>query len=66
MRLDFAIGNERACHTVHIIDDDICEDDPNENYFSSLEFGGGVQPITVDPALTEVIIDDTNQPECGE
>ena len=66
MRLDFASGDERACHNVSIIDNDICEDNPNENFFSSLEFGGGEQPITIDPAQTEVIIDDTNQPECGE
>ena len=66
VRLDFAMGDERACHSVNVTDDDICEDDPNENFFSSLEFGGGEQPITVDPSLTEIIIDDTNQPECGE
>ena len=66
VRLDFTTGDERACHRVGIIDDDICEDDPNEYFFSSLEFAGGEQPITVDPSLTEIIIDDTNQLECGE
>ena len=66
VRLDFTIGQDRACHRVSIIDDDICEIDPNESFFSSLEFGGGELPITVDPSLTEVIIDDTNQPDCGE
>ena len=63
VRLDFAIGDERICHRVRIIDDDICE---IENFFSSLQFGGGEQPITVDPSLTEVIIEDTNQRDCGE
>ena len=66
VRLDIATGDDRACHSVRINDDDICEDDSNENFLSSLEFGGGEQPITVDPSLTKVIIDDTNQPECGE
>ena len=66
VRLDFAIGDERACHSVHIIDDDICEDDPNENFFSSLDLGDGEQSIIVDPSLTEVIVDDANQPECGK
>ena len=65
VRLDFATGDERVCHRVSVFDD-ICEDDPNVNFFSNLVFGGGEQPITVDPSLTEVIIDDTNQPICGE
>ena len=66
VRLDFNLGQDRACHRVSIVDDDICEINPNENFFSNLEYGGGEQPIRVDPARTEVIIDDTNQPECGE
>ena len=66
VRLDFAVGDERVCHLVSIVDDDICEIDPYENFFSNLVFGGGEQPILVDPPRTEVIIDDTNQPECGE
>ena len=66
VRLDFDIENDRACHHFGIRNDGICEIDPNESFFSSLEFGGGEQPIIVDPSLTEVIIDDTNQPECGE
>ena len=65
-RLIFLPGAIRACHDFGIIDDDICEDDPNEYFFSSLEFAGGEQPITVDPSLAEIIIDDTNQLECGE
>ena len=66
VRLDFAVGDERVCHSVRIIDDDICEDVPHENFFSILEFGGGEQPIILHPSLVEGIIDDTNQPECGE
>ena len=66
VRLNFAARQERACHHVSIVDDDICELDTNKNFSSGLEYGGGEQPIIVNPALTEIIIDDTNQPECGE
>ena len=66
VRLDFAVGDVRVCHLVSIVDDDICEIDPNENFFSNLVFGGGDHPIHADPPRTEVIIDNTNHPECGE
>ena len=66
VRLDFPVGSTRACHAVDIVDDDICENDPNENFFSNLVLGGGVGPIIVEPPQTEVIIDDTNEPECGK
>ena len=65
-RLDFTVGQERVCHEVEIIDDEICETDPMEDFFSDLEFGGGVQPISVEPSQTRVVIDDTDQEECGE
>ena len=66
VRLDFAIGQTRSCHIVNINDDDICENNPNERFFSNLVLGGGVQPIIVEPPQTQVIIDDSNEPECGE
>ena len=66
VRLAFSIGDVRVCHTVHIIDDVVCEDNPNESFFSSLDVGSREQAIIVEPSLTEVIIDNTNQPECGE
>ena len=43
-----------------------CENNPNERFFSNLVLGGGVQPIIVEPPQTQVIIDDSNEPECGE
>ena len=64
--LDFAVGQTTACHIVNITDDIICENDPNEFFFSNLVLGGGDQPIDVDPEQAQVIIDDTNEPECGE
>ena len=54
------------CHIVNITDDDICENDPNESFFSNLVLGGGEQPIMVDPPRAEVIIDDSEEPECGK
>ena len=66
VRLDFVVGQTRSCHTVNINDDKICENDPNERFFSDLVLGGGVLPITVKLPQTQVIIDDTNEPECGE
>ena len=44
----------------------ICEKDPNEIFFSNLVLGGGEGPIIVEPPQTEVIIDETNEPECGK
>ena len=61
--LDFIVGQDRVCHNIGITDDDICE---NEYFFSNLELGGGEQPIDVDPEQAQVIIDDTDEPECGE
>ena len=65
VRLDFAIGQTRSCHIVNINDDNICENIPNEHFFSNLRLGGGVSRI-VEPPQAQVIIDDTNEPECGE
>ena len=65
MRLDFTVGQERVCHIVEIIDDDICETDPMEDFFSNLVLGGGDQPISVNSSQTRVVIDDSNETECG-
>ena len=53
------------CHTITIIQDNICEIDPNEQFFSDLSFISGLQPITINPARATVIIDDSAEPECG-
>ena len=54
------------CHTVAIMNDSICEIDPNEQFFSDLSYVSGIQPITIDPERATVVIDDTNEPECGK
>ena len=62
--LTFSAGETRACHTINIIQDSICESYPmNEFFFSDLSYVGGLQ-ITIDPSTAQVIIDDTNEPEC--
>ena len=45
--------------------DDECETDPDENFFSNLVFDSGIQPITVIRPRAEIIIDDSNEQECG-
>ena len=60
----FNRGDTQVCHTIDIIQDDICESDPNEQFFSDLAYVSGVLPITIDPSTAEVIIDDSAEPEC--
>ena len=64
--LDFVVGQDRVCHNISITDDDICENDPNDSFFSNLEVGSRGRRIDVDPEQAQVIIDDTNELECGE
>ena len=45
--LEFTRGQRRACHTVTIIDDDICEIDVIEDFFSNLEHVSGIMPIRI-------------------
>ena len=59
----FNANETRACHTIDITQDDICESDPNEFFFSDLSYVGGL-PLSIDPSTAQVIIDDTNEPEC--
>ena len=54
------------CHTITILNDDECEKDPNENFFSDLSYVSGDQPIEINPARAEVVINDIGEPECGK
>ena len=49
-----------------ITQDDICEIDRIEVFFSDLAYISGIMPINIDPPRTRVIIDDTSEPECGK
>ena len=64
--LVFNRDDTRSCHIITIVDDNVCEYPPNENFFSDLAYVSGMQPITISPPTAEVIIDDSDQPECGE
>ena len=62
--LVFNQNDTRVCHAIDIMDDTICESDPNERFFSDLVFVSGEQPINIAPMTAQVIIDDTAEPEC--
>ena len=64
--LDFVVGQDRVCHIIGITDNDICEINPNEIFFSNLELDSRGRRIDVHPEQAQVIIDDTNELECGE
>ena len=63
--LAFPRGSTRRCHTIDIVNDDICETDPNE-FYSDLAYVSGVQPITIDPSTAQVVIDDSRETECSK
>ena len=62
-QLIFTTGDDRQCHRVRIVNNDICEDEL-EQFLSNLALVSGVPRITVDPASARVIIDDTD--DCGK
>ena len=64
--IQFNRGDVTQTHTITINDDDECEEDPNENFFSNLTLGVGAGHITVTRPQAEVIINDTDEYECCE
>ena len=64
--IQFDVGDIRVTHTIRIIQDQICETDPNEVFFSNIAFNSGVQPIIMIRQTAEIIIDDSAEPECSE
>ena len=63
--LMFEMGVSRVCHDVENIDDDECET-PYEDFFSNLEYDRRDMPIIITRERTQVIINDTAEPECGK
>ena len=61
----FSLGESRACHTIDISQDIVCEAHPeNEHFFSDLSLVTGTRDITIDPPTAQVIINDLDEPEC--
>ena len=63
----FTRGQIRACHTINITEDVECElEVENESFFSDLTLVSGILDITINPSSAEVVISDTDEPECGK
>ena len=65
-QLQFNQGDTRICHTITINQDVICENNPNEDFFSNLALASGTRPITVIREHARVIIDDNMESECSK
>ena len=61
--LAFARGDSRMCHTVDIAHNSICE--PPEDFFANLAYVSGTNIIILQDR-TQVLIEDSNEPECGK
>ena len=61
----FTPGSTQECHTVSILQDDDCEQPP-ENFFADLELESGAQSIDINIPTTQVVIDDSGKLECGK
>ena len=64
--IEFNRGDVTQTHTITINDDDECEKDPNENFFSNITLGSGILDIDVTVPRATVTINDTPEPECGK
>ena len=60
--MTFTTGQMRATHTITINQDDICENNPNENFFIALN--SDLPIINVIRQRAEVIIDDSECSKC--
>ena len=65
VNLIFAPGSMRECHTVSLLQDDECEQPP-EDFFADLAYVSGIQPINIPIPTTQVSIHDFGEPECGK
>ena len=65
-QLVFAEGATRVCHTIDILQDEMCEYPPNEFFFSDLAYVSGLLPITISPETAQVVIDDSSEAECSK
>ena len=64
--LAFAYRDSQSCHTVDILQDGLCEHPDLEDFFANLAYVSGIQNINIIQDRTQVLIDDSSEPECGE
>ena len=62
--VQFNVGDTFQTHRIMINDDMMCENDPNEFFFSNIALDSGVQPIFVIQPQATVTINDDAEPEC--
>ena len=64
--IQFNAGDVTQTHTITINDDNECEENPNENFFSNIALNSGIPEITVTVPQATVTIDDSGEVECGK
>jgi hypothetical protein len=64
--IQFNAGDVTQTHIITINDDDECEKDPNENFFSNIALDSGIPDITVTVPQATVTINDTAEQECEQ
>ena len=64
--LMFALGDSESCHTVNILQDNVCEHPNSEDFFANLVYVSGIENINIVRGRTRVLIDDSNESECSE
>ena len=64
--MQFNTTDTNRTHTFIIRQDDICETDPDEFFFSNITLVSGTPPIDVIHPQAIVFIDDSLEPECGK
>jgi hypothetical protein len=62
--VQFNVGDTFQTHRIIINDDMMCENDPNQFFFSNIALDSGVQPIFVIQPQATVTINDDAEPEC--
>ena len=63
--IEFLPGDTNKMHRIMIVNDNICEIDPDEDFFSSITSAIGFDVMVTEP-LARVVINDALEPECGE
>ena len=64
--IQFNTGDVTQTHTITINQDEECEKNPNENFFSNIVLNDrSIPDITVTEPQATVTIDDAAEPQCG-